>query len=89
MKDHQRKPAAEWYKIQVEGQFNVFWPDWFEGWTITPLPDGNTLLTGPVVDQPALHGLIACLRDMNLKIISLQKIKPPSSIDASSSNEPA
>ncbi len=73
MRDHPQQPETDWYEIQVKGHFHPSWVDRFDGWTSTPLPDGNTLLAGPVVDQPALHGLIACIRDMNLTIISLQK----------------
>ncbi len=64
----------DWYEVQVEGQIHPGWFDFLEGWEITPLPDGSTLLCGPVIDQPALHGLFARIRDLNLKIISLQKI---------------
>lgn len=67
----QNKP--DWYEVQVEGQINPSWFSWLEGWEITPLSDGNTLLAGPVIDQPALHGLFARLRDLNIKILSLKK----------------
>jgi hypothetical protein len=63
----------DWYEIEVEGYFNPGWFDWLDGWEITPLPGGNTLLSGRVIDQPALHGIFACIRDLNLKIISLKK----------------
>jgi hypothetical protein len=61
----------DWYEIEVAGHFNPGWFDWLEGWEITTLPSGNTLLSGRVIDQPALHGIFACIRDLNLKIISL------------------
>jgi hypothetical protein len=63
----------DWYEVQVEGQINPSWFSWLEDWEITPLPDGNTLLAGLVIDQPALHGLFARLRDLNIKIVSLKK----------------
>jgi hypothetical protein len=68
-----RKNGWDWYEIEVEGQFNPGWFDWIEGWEITPLPGGNTLLSGRIIDQPALHGIFARIRDLNLKIISLNK----------------
>ena len=65
------------YEVEVEGQFNPAWFDWLDGWEITLLPDGNTLLSGWIRDQPALHGLFARIRDLNLKIISLKKCARP------------
>jgi hypothetical protein len=69
----QEQNRQDWYEVEVEGQCNPGWFDWLDGWEITALKSGNTLLSGPVIDQPALHGLFACLRDLNLKIISLKK----------------
>lgn len=73
---HQVQGEPDLYVIEVEGQVHPSWFSWLDGWTITSLPNGNTLLEGFVVDQPALHGLFACIRDMNLKIIFLRKSKP-------------
>ena len=61
------------YEVEVEGHISPQWFDWLDGWEITPLPDGNTLLSGPVIDQSALHGLFARIRDLNIKMISLKK----------------
>ncbi len=69
----------DWYEVEVEGQINPGWFDCLDGWEITPLLNGNTLLTGQVVDQSALHGLFARIRDLNLKIISLKKSVCPQS----------
>jgi hypothetical protein len=69
----------DWYEVEVEGQINPGWFDCVDGWEITPLLNGNTLLFGQVVDQPALHGLFARIRDLNLKIISLKKSVSPQS----------
>jgi hypothetical protein len=68
--EHQSQDMSE---IEVEGNLNPIWFDWLADWEITPLPSGNTLLKGQVIDQPALHGIFANMRDMNLKIISLKK----------------
>ncbi len=73
-KPAQEQRAQDWYKIEVEGQIHPDWFDGLENWEVTFLPDGNTLLAGPVTDQPALHGLFARIRDLNLKIIFLKKI---------------
>ena len=69
----QGKNGPDWYEIEVEGHFNPSWFNWLDGWEITPLPGGNTLLSGQVIDQPALHGIFAHIRDMNVKMISLKK----------------
>jgi hypothetical protein len=75
----QEQNRQDWYEVEVEGQFNPGWFDWLDGWEITTLKSGNTLLSGRAIDQPALHGLFACLRDLNLKIISLKKSDCPQS----------
>lgn len=72
--EKQKQPAQgsqDWYAIEVEGNFNPGWFDWLDGWEITPLPGGDTLLSGWVIDQPALHGIFARIRDLNLKLISV------------------
>jgi len=61
------------YEIRVEGQLEPCWSEWLEGLTITPLETGDTLLSGPVADQAALHGLLNRIRDMNLKLICVEK----------------
>lgn len=69
---HSEQNRQDWYEVEIEGQFSPSWFDWLDGWEITLLPNGNTLLAGWVRDQPALHGLFARIRDLNLKIISLK-----------------
>lgn len=59
------------YKIRVKGHLDDKWADWFEGLTITREDNGETLLTGPVVDQAALHGLLRKVRDLGLPLISV------------------
>ncbi len=61
------------YEIRIEGQLEPCWSEWLEGMTITPLDTGETLLTGPVADQAALHGLLNRIRDMNLKLLCVEK----------------
>jgi hypothetical protein len=59
------------YQIKIRGHLGSEWTDWFEGLTITLEDNGDTLLTGPVVDQAALHGLIKKVRDLGLPLISV------------------
>lgn len=61
------------YEILVEGALDDNWSDWLDGVSVTVLENGNTLLTGSVPDQSALYGLLAHIRDMNLKLISVKK----------------
>lgn len=75
----QAQGRQDWYELEVEGSLSPRGFDWLEGWKITLLPNGNTLLSGCIRDQPALHGLFAHIRDLNLKIISLEKCVRPQS----------
>ena len=63
------------YQIRVKSHLSSDWTDWFEGLTITPEEDGDTLLTGPVVDQAALYGLIKKVRDLGMTLISLNPVQ--------------
>jgi len=59
------------YKIRIKGQLDSQWTDWFEGLSITLDNNGDTLITGPVVDQAALHGLLKKVRDLGIPLISV------------------
>lgn len=59
------------YQIRIKGYLGCEWSDWFDGLTITPQASGETLLTGPVVDQAALYGLLKKARDLGLTLISV------------------
>ena len=69
----------EFYRITVKGHLNPNWTDWFDGLTITPLPNGTTVISGPVVDQAALHGLLKKIRDLGMLLISVNYLGPASS----------
>ena len=66
------------YEIRIKGHLDDRWSDWFGGLTITLEEDGDTLLTGPVVDQAALHGLLKRVRDLGLPLISVSPVEPGS-----------
>ena len=64
------------YEIRIKGHLDDHWVNWFEGLTITRENNGETLLTGPVVDQSALHGLLRKVRDLGLPLVSVNRIEP-------------
>jgi hypothetical protein len=64
------------YQIRIKGQLDPEWTDWFEGLAVTRDEDGNTLLTGSVIDQAALHGLLKKVRDLGLTLISVTPVEP-------------
>ena len=66
------------YQIRVKGQLDCQWTDWFGGQTIRLEDNGETLLTGPVIDQAALHGLLKKVRDLGMPLISVNYIGPKS-----------
>ena len=63
------------YQIKVKGHLDRQWSDWFDNLTITPSKNGTTLLTGPVVDDAALHGLIKKVRDSGMQLLSVNCIE--------------
>ena len=63
------------YQIRIKGHLGRQWADWFGGLTITPLDNGDTLLTGPVVDQAALHGVLRRVRDLGLPLLSVIRLE--------------
>jgi hypothetical protein len=64
------------YQIRIKGHLGPQWMDWFEGLTITLAEDGDTLLTGPVTDQAALHGLLKKVRDLGMPLVSVNPVEP-------------
>jgi hypothetical protein len=64
------------YQIRIKGHLGREWTEWFGGLTITLEDNGNTLLTGPVVDQAALHGVLRKVRDLGMPLVSVNRGKP-------------
>jgi hypothetical protein len=64
------------YQIRLTGHLGHGWTDWFEGLAITLEDNGDTLLTGPVVDQAALHGVLKKVRDLGMPLVSVTRVRP-------------
>jgi len=61
------------YQIRIKGHLDSQWTEWFESLTITLEANGDTLITGPVIDQSALHGLLKKIRDLGMPLISVNR----------------
>jgi len=66
------------YEIRIKGHLSHQRADWFEGWTITLEDNGDTLLTGTVIDQAALHGILKKVRDLGVPLLSVNSVGPGS-----------
>ena len=64
------------YQIKIKGHLGREWTDWFSGLTISALDNGETLLTGPVLDQAALHGVLRKVRDVGMPLLSVNRVQP-------------
>ncbi len=70
------KPTSnfQYYEIRLKGHLEARWVKWFDGLAITLEEDGNTLLSGHLADQAALHGLLKKIRDLGLPLISVNSL---------------
>ena len=69
-------PEPELYEIRLKGHLDDHWAGWFEGLTITLEENGSTLLSGPLADQAALHGILKKVRDLGLTLLSVNSVEP-------------
>jgi len=77
----QSKPETEGnqamiYQIRIKGHLGQQWMDWFEGLTITLEDNGETLMTGGLDDQAALHGILKKVRDLGIPLLSVNVVGP-------------
>ena len=63
------------YQIRIKGHLDDSWSDWFDGLSIMLEPNGDTLLTGPVIDQCALYGLLKKVHDLALPLVSVNVVE--------------
>lgn len=75
MTDARQCDRREVYCILVQGNLDRRWSDWFDGFLLTKHRDQTTMLTGPVADQAALHGLLAKIRDLGLPLLSVERVE--------------
>jgi hypothetical protein len=73
-----RSPELGQYEIRLAGRLHPRWAAWFDGMSLTPESDGTTVLSGSVIDQAALHGLLQKVRDAGLPLISVARLDPRS-----------
>ena len=71
------------YEIRLDGRLDQSWSDWFEGFALTNESDGTTTLTGHVIDQAALHGLLRRVGDLGVTLLSINTISTPHPIPPS------
>ena len=62
------------YTIRIEGHLEASWSSWFEGMSICPTKDGATILSGPLADESALHGVLMRIRDLGLPLIEVKRV---------------
>jgi hypothetical protein len=67
--------TSDIYRITIKGHLDSEWSDWFDGLTITMVDNGETILTGPIVDQTALHGVLIKIRDLGLPLLELSRVE--------------
>ena len=84
-KSTSRHHDAGRYEIRLRGHLDARWAAWFDGLSLTHAGDGNTIISGPVADQAALHGLLQKVRDLGLPLLSVTQVdadQPDVSADA-------
>jgi hypothetical protein len=65
----------EYYEIRIKGLLDQHWSDWFAGLQLTHLQEDETLLSGPLPDQAALHGVLSRIGDLNLTLLSIERFE--------------
>ena len=72
---------AKVFEIRLKGYLEARWELWFDGLTVTLEENGNTLLSGPLADQAALHGILKKVRDLGLILLSVNSVEPDTKED--------
>lgn len=77
----------QYYEIRIKGHLDESWADWFNGLAITHKANGETLLSGSLPDQAALHGVLNRLRDLSIQLISVNLIEGEETFGREESDE--
>lgn len=72
---HGDGPAAGRYEIRLTGRLHERWAAWFDGLSVSHHEDGTTVISGPIADQAALHGLLQRVRDLGLPLVSVERVE--------------
>jgi hypothetical protein len=75
MENGQNLIQPAYYEIKVKGQLTEQWSDWFDGLTVTSEANGETVLSGWVRDQAALHGVLMKVRDLGITLLAVTRIE--------------
>lgn len=80
---------ADYYAFVVRGHLDAQWAAWFDDFTISNLSSGNAVLSGPIEDQAALHGVLSRIRDLGLPLLEVRPLaqNPAEPLDATSEEE--
>ena len=70
------RPDAGRYEIRLAGHLDAHWAAWFDGMTVRHESDGITVISGPIADQAALHGVLHRVRDLGLPLVSVTRMEP-------------
>ncbi|MBZ0297564.1 MAG: hypothetical protein K8L99_33720 [Anaerolineae bacterium] len=65
---------SDQYEIRLKGRLGIQWSQWFNGWVIHPCERDETILTGHIPDQAALHGILAKIRDLGIPLLALKQL---------------
>ena len=82
----QSDPDSGRYEIRLTGHLAARWSTWLDGLTVSHEGDGTTLVSGPVTDQSALHGLLQRVRDLGLSLVSVTRVEPGESVTPTHDN---
>jgi hypothetical protein len=69
------RPDAGRYEIRLTGRLDAHWAAWFDGLTVSHETDGTTVISGPIADQAALHGVLQRVRDLGLPLVSVTRVE--------------
>ena len=69
------RPDAGRYQIRLTGHLDAHWATWFDGLTVSQESDGTTVISGPIADQAALHGVLQRVRDLGLPLVSVMRVE--------------